>query len=237
VADVSGAIKIPDWVPAAVSKVAKVAAIPPCVPGTVTHRLLTDKRMESVWRQLRRRQVARDVARRFDENERLSSYNLSERRVSANERACAAFFICVASRIGSLSPRKVWTLPQAKKQAAQWASAGELCRSIMDEPMFFKQRAAASTMADFFEKHAESLEEKGCFANLDQRVAPYILGRSSRRRGDDIVRAHARAIAADVHRIFGAWLDGTVATVAAVALGRPQKISRKSMENWRKNLH
>lgn len=222
---------IPDWVPCAVARVA------PHLPRKVTQRLLHDDRMRAVWGRLRAR-PSHDVDSKLEELERslmeFSGLLNEDVSVPLSDQACAAFFISVAWRIGSPSPRHVWTRVEAEKQAIRWEAAGALCRSVASEPMFAEHRAAATQMADFFQKNATSLRERGYPANLDRRVEPYVLGRSSRLRGDDDVRAHTRAIAADARRLFGSWLYGTVATVATVALDK--KVSQKSVENWCEGL-
>jgi hypothetical protein len=206
---------IPDWVPCAVANVA------PHMPRTVADRLLHDDRMKVVWKRLRAR-PSHDVARRLEDLEqnvmKFSGLLDEDVLVPLSDQACAAFFISVAWRTGSPSPRHVWTRVKAENQAVRWEAAGALCQSVASDPMFAKHQAAATEMADFFQKNATSLKERGYLADLDQQVKPYVLGRSSRRRGnDDDVRAHTRAIAADARRIFGSWLYGTVATVATAA--------------------
>jgi len=156
----------------------------------------------------------------------------------ASEQACAAFFISVAWTIWNPSGRLVWTKADAEKQATELEGAAAWSRWFATEPMFAEHHAAATEMADVFQKHAISLRERGYLANLEREVEPYVLGRSSGLRGpgDDKIRGYTRAIAADAHRIFGSWLYGTVATVATVALEPDKEVSPKSVENWCSDL-
>ena len=218
----------PDWVPRAVAKVA------PQLPGPAL-RLLCDPRMKDVWRRLSKK-APREVE--LKEHERRLLKLLGLLNEDASEQACAAFFISVAWTIWNPSGRLVWTKADAEKQATELEGAAAWSRWFATEPMFAEHHAAATEMADVFQKHAISLQERAYFANLDQQVEPYVLGRSSGLRGpgDDKIRGYTRAIAADAHRIFGSWLYGTVATVATVALEPDKEVSPKSVENWCSDL-
>jgi len=218
----------PDWVPRAVAKVA------PQLPGPAL-RLLCDPRMKDVWRRLCKK-APREVE--LKEHERRLLKLLGLLNEDASEQACAAFFISVAWTIWNPSGRLVWTKADAEKQATELEGAAAWSRWFATEPMFAEHHAAATEMADVFQKHAISLRERGYLANLEREVEPYVLGRSSGLRGpgDDKIRGYTRAIAADAHRIFGSWLYGTVATVATVALEPDKEVSPKSVENWCSDL-
>ena len=220
----------PDWVPRAVAKVA------PHLPGPASP-LLCDHRMKAVWRELCRRKPP-EVASKLKEHERrLMKYlGLMSEDVPVHEQACAAFFISVAWTIWNPSGRAVWTKADTEKQATRWEDAAALLRWVATEPMFPERHVAAAELADFCQKHADSLRERGCLANLDQQIEPFVLGRSSGLRGDDEVRGYTRAIAADACRIFGSYSYRIVATVATVALEPEKEVSPKSVENWCSDL-
>jgi hypothetical protein len=224
---------VPDWVPDGVAKVA------PFLPGP-TPRLLADNRMETVWRELRKR-APKDLDSKLTEDERddlhllMESADLLERDVLGPDKACVAFFMSIAWIVWNPSRRHVWTKAQADEQASQLENAANSCRWVAGEPMFAKHRDAAAEMATFFENRAVSLKNRGYLANLDPQIKPYLLNRSSGSRGDDKIRGYTRAIAVVVRRIFGSFSYGTVATVATVAL--EEDVDQKSVENWCKDLH
>jgi hypothetical protein len=225
---------IPNWVPDAVAKVA------PFLPGpTHTQRLLGDNRMNTVWRELRKR-APNDLGSKLTEDERddlhslMESADLLEQDVLGPDKACVAFFMSIAWIVWNPSERHVGTRAQADEQASQLETAADCCRWVAGEPMFAKHRVAAAEMATFFQNHAVSLKNQGYLANLDPQIKPYVLNRSSGSRGDDKIRGYTRAIAVIVCRIFGSFSYGTVATVATVAL--EEDIDQKSVENWCKDL-
>jgi hypothetical protein len=191
--------------------------------------------MERVWRELSKR-APPDLASRLEEHERrlMKLLGLLNEDVSIADQACAAFFISVAWTIWNPSERAVWTRADAEKQATRWEDAAMLLREVATEPMFPERRVAAAELADFLQKHADSLKERGHLANLGPRIEPFVLGRSSGSRGagDDKIRGYTRAIAASARRIFGSYSYRTVARVATIALEPEKEISAKSVENW-----
>jgi hypothetical protein len=201
-------LQIPDWVPDAVKSIAAVAI---CTPE-IRERLLTDQRMKTVWRTLRGQKVESQAISQLKSWQQLESSGISDKGVTLQDQACAAFFAFAAMEVSS--ERAVWTREKANKFAEQWNSARDMCSWIMHDPMFEVDfHNAATLMVAGFERHASMLEDGGWLSG--QATPAYFLERS---RTDDNARARARAVAAETHKIFGSYLCGTVAKVVSVAL-------------------
>jgi hypothetical protein len=208
----------PVWVPPAVRSMAKVMP----VGADIAHRLLTDGRMKTVWRELKRTPVASEEipsvlsgpafpprlqVANLNSFERLKTWDIPDQGISLQEQACAAFFAYAVIELSS--QRAIGTQAQFDVLAKKWLDAANLCRSIGEKTA------------------AERIEDQ---VRLRPLRSPYILGRSSKGRGDDKTRTQVRALAAAAHRIFGSFLYGTVATIATVAL--QTKITKQSVINW-----
>jgi hypothetical protein len=212
---------IPDWVPSSVKSMAMAVHI--SYEGTVAHRLLTDPRMKSVWRELKKQEITRDALASLEPRERMSTWDITDRKLSPQDQACAAFYARVA--IEFCSPRIVRTREQAKKSAKPWHDAARLCWHIMRYE--FRPRIDAE-FAQALAIVGEYLEKEGQMR--EQKNSPYIVERSSRLRRDDNIRVGTRLIGEATRSIFGSVLYGTVAKVASVALRT--NISGKNVQNW-----
>jgi hypothetical protein len=213
---------VAEWVPSSVNSMAHVLPI----RGAEAHRLLTDPRMKSVWRTLKRQSVSEDGLAKLQNWQRIESYEIGD-AYSVMDRACAAFFATAVLELSST--RNIQTRKEAIKSSAPWRAAADLCWQVMRfEPRAGLDRDFAPALAlvgEFFESEATLRDQKEGF---------YIVERSSKLRGEDRVRALARVIAAESHTIFGSFLYGTVATVVSVALKK--NVTPKSIENWCKGL-
>lgn len=212
--------EIPDWVPAAVQRIAKVM---PC-KAEVAERLLTDERMQVVWRTLRGRTIEVQNLEQLKSWQQFKSWGVADERTSLPDQACTAFYATVAVELSA--DRVVWTREKADKFAESWNSSRDMCSWIAHYPMFDEDfQTAAKLMTAGFERHASMLEEGGILSG--QANPAYFVERSS---GDDDARGRARALAKETHKIFGTFLCGTVATVVSIAL--KTKVSETDVRRW-----
>lgn len=214
---------IPDWVPPSVKSMAMAIATGLPVEGTAAHRLLTDPRMESVWRELKKHEITRDALDSLDRLERMSTWDMSDWKVSPQDQAYAAFYARLAIQFAG--PRNVVTRAQAS--AKPWHDAARLCWDVMRSarPRVDTELAQAlAIVGEYFEEQGQ-LQERN----------PYIVERSSGLRGeDDEIRVRTRLIGKATHSIFGSTLYGTVAKVASVAM--QTSVSEKNVQNWCSDL-
>jgi hypothetical protein len=221
---------IPEWVPLSVQQIA--SALP--FGTTVAERLLTDKKMKAFWRMLRLANVNAAAIAGVERFQRLSNWGIADEGVSLQDQTAAAFFAFAVMELSS--KRTVWTRANAEKLAERFDSAVDLCRWIMRDPMFDPElAAAAATMVPGLERHAVLLREQRRLVHLGQNDAPYMLEQSSGKRNDDLIRGKARALAAEMYRLFGSYHYGSVAIVIAVAL-QTRRISSGTVRNWCANL-
>jgi hypothetical protein len=224
---------VPDWVPPAVKS---MAAVMP-VGAAISQRLLTDPRMKRVWLYLRRLKVTAATIDALPPLLRMETWeiclfpaskNLDE-GVSLQDRACAAFYAAIVLELAHC--RAIATRAQADELARPWLSAAELCWWVMrheSRPRIDPELAGALSIV------GEYLEDQGRVQ--EQRDSLYIVERSSKKRGDDKIRARVRVLATATHAIFGQFLYGTVATVATVALQINPAVKGRSARNWCRGL-
>jgi hypothetical protein len=139
--------------------------------------------------------------------------------------------ICLFPVLELAHCRAIATRAQADEFARPWLSAAELCWWVMrheSRPKIDPEFARALSIV------GEYLEDQGRL--LEQRDGLYIVERSSKKRGDDKIRARVRALATATHVIFGQFLYGTVATVATVALQIDPAVKGRSVRNWCRGL-
>lgn len=212
---------IPDWVPSPVKRMAMAMGL--AYEGTVAHRLLTDPRMKSVWRELKNHEITPDALASLEQRERMSNWDISDLKDSLQDQAYAAFYARVA--IEFCSPRIVASRVDVKKSAKPWHDAAVLCWHVMRyefRPKIDAEFAQAlAIVGEYLERQGQLLENKR---------SPYIVERRSRLRGDDNNRVNTRLIGEATYSIFGSVLYGTVAKIASVAL--QANISEKDVQNW-----
>lgn len=227
---------IPVWVPDAVKSMATKGSFP--FETAEARRLVTDDRMQTVWKKLRKRRVGGEVIDHLDWFQRLDTWGIPEAGVSLEDRCCAALFAYAAQELSS--PREVWTRHDATRFAKKWDEAASLCRWISHDPMFAADREfanAAKVSAIGMEKHAELLKKEGRVVNLGQDDTPYIIGeRGSGSRGDDKIRGRVRAIAIATHKLYGLFLYDIVAKLVTVAMQPQFEVTEHSVRNWCSDL-
>lgn len=209
---------MPNWVPSSVKLLA------PAFP--LGQRLLTDPRMEAVWRVLQRTEARKSGFDSVDSFQRLRSWGIPEDGLSLQQLACAALFAFAAWELNS--PKPVITHEKIGDLTKRCLDAARLCRSPDFNllPMTPKLSEALSIVGQYFENNAQMWEK---------RTSPYIIGRSSGTRGtpgEDETRIHVRVLASETRRLFGSFLYGTVATIATVGLEIKPAIKEKSVQNW-----
>ncbi len=209
-----------DWVPAAVKAIA--AVLP--VGKDISNRLLSDGRMKDIWPALLRiakEEVGIDGIGNW---QRLTTWGIFDQGVSRQEQACAALFAYAVVEFSG--ERVVGTRSDFDQFAKESLSAAELCRAAIERdgrPRIDPALAAAlKVVADYFEEQGQRRLQSG---------SPYVVERSSRARGEDVKRGRVRALALEMHRLFGSFRYGTTATIAMVAL-EGSKISARDVENW-----
>jgi hypothetical protein len=108
--------------------------------------------------------------------------------------------------------------------AKRWFDAAELCEWALDEPRVRIDKLLSTALA----VAGEYLKDGGRMR--EQRGSPYVLPRSSGARGDNEVRGRTRWLALQMHKLFGAFFYGTVATIVTVALRA--KIDEEKVRDW-----
>lgn len=211
--------KIRSATPAAVVEMARVLPI----GRDVAERLLSDDRMVGVWRELGRREP---LPLAVNDRYLLNHWDIDDRHVSPQDRACAALFAFVV--IEFAQKRTIITSAHAQASVAMWGDVVKCCRSVPEHDTANNADLARSlaVVAKYFEDRASVFDPK----------SPYFLSRSARERSDDETRARVRALGRMMHKIYGSFLYGTLATMATVALGLEDEIARKSAENWCSDL-
>ena len=239
-------------VPPAVKDIAQAIALRP----EIADRLMSHPDMQSVWTWLRQR--AQKLHKRGDLEKRLRNlperwllhnwglserlgpspfeqgaalWGFSERYASLPDHACAAFCACVVITLGVNNPAVTRAgieaqIRERRRVAGLLSRETALPGRAQLDPELTAHLSAASA---YFEEDTDFLETSAPLSRA------YYLGRSSKKRGNDNVRAHARAIAIGARAIFGEFLYGIVATVMSVAL--QINVSDGNVRDWCADLH
>jgi hypothetical protein len=155
---------IPEWVPLPVKRMAMAMGL--AYEGTVAHRLLTDPRMKSVWRELKNHEITPDALASLEQRERMSNWDISDPNDSLQDQAYAAFYARVA--IEFCSPQIVASRVDVKKSAKPWHDAAVLCWHVMRyefRPKIDAEFAQAlAIVGEYLERQGRLLENKhhGC---------------------------------------------------------------------------
>jgi hypothetical protein len=156
----------------------------------------------------------------------METWGVSELEVSPPEQACAAFFCSLVIELSV--PKEPVKRQDALKLAYRWLDASAICRSAINEPgrpgTEPELARALSAVAEYLKEYAQFIIESA------NRSSPHLLKRSSGQRNDDASRAVVRAMAVGSHAIFGKYLYGTLATIAAVTLDAD--VDAESVRNW-----
>ena len=195
--------------------------------------LMTDKRMDSVWRELQKQAKANGVEiamRALNSRYRMQKWGVSELGISLPDRACAAFYSWVVIELGV--PKESATRQGIAAMAKPWHSAAERCRMAIHSP---GRPGLEPELARALEMSSQYLEEYSQFIiESAGRDGPYILKRSSGQRNDNSTRGKVRALAMGTKAMFGSYLYRTVSTVASVAL--QTDVDWESVRNWCQDL-
>jgi hypothetical protein len=225
--------EIPNWVPAAVKKLAvqdgfaeelvQSAFAQELVQGRfaeeivfaqeLVRRLVTDPKMKSVWQYLLR---AQPVVR------------VSEMGVSVQEQACAFFFQDVLTEM--CRPTAATTRRDVENSVARWHSAAELCRSGLD---FLSSSSDNPKLVEALSLGAKYFEVGAEIAGEDAN-SPYTLERRRGEPEDNTVRGRIRALVLITYALYGSPLWGVLARVATVALQKD--VTHRSVRNWCSDL-
>jgi hypothetical protein len=215
-----------DWVPSAVRRAAR--GLTPLKPN-IKDRLLTDPRMKSVWRYLRRVRVKQGALNSLEPWRRLPP----EERGSPSDEALAAFFVAAVTELTHGS--RLRTRANIEEETDPWISP-KRWRDALEVIQAIRQRESRAKAE--LQKALSLLElylEDG--AQQRERHDPYVLERSSGRRNDDLLRSAVRRLAIETQKIFGVCAYGTIARVVRVALQLSEKdINERKVENWCKGL-
>ena len=218
-----GTLVVPSWVPRSVQA---IGAVVPCVEE-IRLRLLTDVRMEAVWRELAQNPVNANRLETVYEWRRLKAWGLDYCGESNSNAASAAIFAFAAVNLSN--DQAVWTSRLKKGSCDDFKKASALCEAFSSDHMMTspEERAALQASSTFF-RNMESL-----VANLK---GPCVLGKDAKERGDVQIRVHARDLAQEVQRMFGTFLCGTVATLVNVGLHPRKEITLKNVTYWCSDL-
>ena len=203
-------------------------------PSEVVKRLLTDDRMQSVWRFLLRQNADQESVNRhilFNDVGLPPTWD-ADKAFSPQERAAAAFF---ASIVDDLTRKPdLIKRADAKARAKPFLDAAKLCREMiehaggyergfdeMGEPLDFNLKKALGVVANILEH-----EGKRASAIND----PLSIKRSAKDRADDELRVKTRKVAATMMSIYGSRNYEITARVVSIALD--VEVSKKDIENW-----
>ncbi len=224
VASMMNAEEIPNWVPAAVKKLAVQFRF----SEELVRRLVTDPKMKSVWHYLLHR--AQPVGSEFAGfGAALEFWGLSEIGVSVQEQACALFFQNVV--IEMCAPMAATTRQDIENLVAPWRSAAEQCRSAIG---CLSSNSANSELVKALSLSAKHFEARADVAEEDAN-SPYTLKRRSGKPEDNTVRGRVRALALISRGLYGSFQYRILASMATVAL--QTNVTEKSVRNWCSDLH
>jgi hypothetical protein len=176
-----------------------------CAYGALVRRLLTDPRMERVWKQLSK--LNRSTETYLHPSPRWLPREWEALREEFQDRALAALFLASARRVSW--NRMTWESKHRNQHqpyrewAAQLRAAAEQGRALGIQGKHIKQIEAAAAAGDLAGPPDENL-----------------------------IRGYLAGLAGDMKDLFGTPLYGTVATIASVALEQPitVKMVRKAVD-------
>jgi hypothetical protein len=225
--------------PDAVTAMAEVLPI----GKVIKDRLITDKRMDSVWPELRKWPVDPNIVEKVDlevggirlpdqyelrlaPQVRLRTYGISIANRSPQDQAIAAVFaFCV---IEFSQVRLSGTVKDAQRLAQPYFDAAATYRSLMSEaphpPPEIKHAIEVATA--YAEHWAQSMSQRA-------QNGPYFAGVYDSKLGTEL-RARFRVLTAATHTIYKMRMPHTVATMLSVALDIPP-INKATADDWSKD--
>jgi hypothetical protein len=211
-----------------------VAALVGCInrPGLpdLVERLLAHPCMAAARRELLQRTPVENGLTRLPGWQRPPAWDLAS--ASPREEAFAAVFMFAL--VECSQARSIGTRKDAEELAGRYFEAAHICRQVACERPAETQELVR--VADVIDRHTRWQFER-------LLKSPYIIGvRSSgtrnklryghRSEDDDKARAYGRALAAQIHAIYGVFLYGTVAKIVTVALQTSRPVTRRDVINW-----
>ncbi len=207
-------------------------------PSGVAERLLTDERMETVWRFLLRQNVDQEAVAQhllFNDAGLPTTWD-AEQTFSPQQRAAAVFFVSV---VGDLTGEpELIKHADADALAQPFLDAAKLCREMIRNAEGYQRgydeagQPLSFDLAKALDVVADCLEYKGNAALATND--PHVIKRSANERGDDALRVKTRLVAATMFCLYGRRNLGLTATVVTVATG--VKIQKKDVENWCRHI-
>ena len=166
-------------------------------------RLLTDARMQGVWRELGRKKPARGRPRE---------------QVLARFFHCAFFFAEFGTEAETAAADTPFLMPDKGHSARLRAHTADLRTRFGEIPGAEEHAQAIERAAAFYDEWIKRMD-----AGEEARLAQ---GDAGQRRA----REYARSLAVEAHNLFAMWMPGPVAATASVALG--QEITAPMVREW-----
>jgi hypothetical protein len=218
----SGPKKTPDWVPPLVVSVAgKMRGFSP----EIVDRLLTDPKMETVWREID--QPVKPLPANLEGNLRVNHWLGHDVEASPKDEAAAAFFACVVieTRLENKLARK-----DISAFATRLAAAADTARLVRLNPFLHPVDTDVDALAKAEAILAQLAAE---VRRTSPKGHPLIL---EKRTENDTERAIVRSIATMTKAIFGKHLYGTVGAAVSIALNLESKIAPEDVRDWCEGL-
>jgi hypothetical protein len=219
----SGPKKTPDWAPPLVVSVAgKMRGLSP----EIVDRLLTDPKMETVWREIGQRPV-KPLPAHLEPNLRVNHWLGHDVEASPKDEAAVAFFACavIKTRLKNKLARK-----DISAFATRLANAAEVARMVRLNPFLHPVDTDVDALAKTEAILAQLAAE---VRRTSPKGHPLIL---EKRTENDTERAIVRSIATTTKAIFGKHLYGTVATAVSVGLNLNPRITQADVRDWCEGL-
>jgi hypothetical protein len=217
----SGPKKAPDWVPPLVVSVAgKMRGL----SAEIVDRLLTDPKMETVWREI---YDVKPLPAHLEVNLRVNHWLGHDVEASPKDEAAAAFFACVVieTRLKNKLARK-----DISAFATRLAAAAETARMVRLNPFLHPVDTDVDALAKTEAILAQLAAE---VRRTSPKGHPLILEKRTKK---DTERAIVRSIATMTKAIFGKHLYGTVGAAVSIALNLESKIAPEDVRDWCEGL-
>jgi hypothetical protein len=224
----------PKWLPPAVAREAERILDRKNPDAALVHRLVTDERMKSVWRELTK---PKDFLARPQISEPWANMRGP---LPDEDNALTLFFWCAY-----LFGRAGIIVGTAKEYDAMLATYRKQAEQLRASALVLRDLHLVSGLADNFlqygdiskqsaDIHANQIEDAANFCDeiveaiIELKAAdPLIVDRDY---GNREARGYVRLMSIEMHRLFGQLMAGTLATVASVAL--EIEIADKQVRNW-----
>ena len=162
--------------------------------------------MKPVWNELKKANVEREAIDKLKSRQCLSTYGIPTR-------------ILALLPVGS--PNRISLQDEAL--AAFFVAA--VIELSFDRPIWTRSQIAKSVSRAIIDNKPDHP-----LADPERWSSAYIVDRSSKARGNDEHRCRLRALAYEMHKIYGSFNYGTVANVATVALRPPRPFTKSDVQ-------